>query len=668
MKTALLLISWMLLPILSGADEKITVTVIGSVRKRGEITLDRDHSVTGALNQAQCTEDTSLYRIGIRRIQAKDREIVYGLRRIDPATDQPKYQFRLEQGDVVLVASKMIDENDINIPKTVTGDFYWCEVQNRSATPPTEFRRLYVKDYRDKLKAGWLGQIAGVSWGTPTEFKFRDQIMPATAMPPWQPRMINDAFGQDDLYVEMTFLRTLEQYGLDVSIRQAGIDFANSGYPLWCANDAGRKNLRRGIAPPDSSHPQFNKCPNDIDYQIEADFSGLIAPGLANLPIAMGEKFGRLMNYGDGMYAGQFIGAMYAAAFFDDNPSNLINAALRAIPADSQYAEMVRDVQWRFQAKTWEECWQLCQKKYRNNPEFQRASNGGIDCKINGAYVLIGLLYGKGDPDETIRIACRCGQDSDCNPSSAAGILFTTLGYSKLPPRFTQALDEKTLFSHTAYNIPGLLETSEKLARQAILKAGGKIERDPNGEEYFLIPKLPETPSKLELSWAPGPIANSKFTAEEMARITASGTPAAIKQAVEKFAPGWAIAQCGTEMDPGLRAEELGRKNVLVTHPLDRETACVLSRKLVIPAGQKTTLNLTVGHHPDGDWDLVVRADMRELRRQTIGKADAPSGWQDLSIDLSEFAGQTVLLELFNQPTGWSWEAGYWAKIAVESK
>ena len=78
----------------------------------------------------------------------------------------------------------------------------------------------------------------------------------------------------------------------------------------------------------------------------------------------------------------------------------------------------------------------------------------------------------------------------------------------------------KTLFSHTAYNIPGLLETSEKLARQAILKAGGKIERDPNGEEYFLIPKLPATPSKLELSWAPGPIANSKFTEEEMARIT----------------------------------------------------------------------------------------------------------------------------------------------------
>ena len=62
-------------------------------------------------------------------------------------------------------------------------------------------------------------------------------------------------------------------------VGQAGIDFANSGYRLWCANDAGRVNLRKGIAPPDSSHPSFNRCPNDIDYQIEADYAGVISPG-----------------------------------------------------------------------------------------------------------------------------------------------------------------------------------------------------------------------------------------------------------------------------------------------------------------------------------------------------------------------------------------------------
>ncbi len=32
-----------------------------------------------------------------------------------------------------------------------------------------ELRRLPVREYRDKMKAGWIGQIIGVSWGAPTE-------------------------------------------------------------------------------------------------------------------------------------------------------------------------------------------------------------------------------------------------------------------------------------------------------------------------------------------------------------------------------------------------------------------------------------------------------------------------------------------------------------------
>jgi hypothetical protein len=537
------------------------------------------------------------------------------------------------------------------------------------AVDPAGYRRLPVKEYRDKMKAGWIGQIAGVSWGAPTEFKFGDKIMPAEAMSPWQPRMINDAFGQDDLYVEMTFLRTMEQYGLDCSIRQAGIDFANSGYPLWCANDAGRKNLRRGIAPPDSSHPKFNGRPNDIDYQIEADYSGLIAPGMPNVAVALGEKFGRLMNYGDGLYAGQFIGAMYAAAFFETNVVAVVQAGLQAIPAGSQYAEMVRDMlKWSQEVPEWERCWQLCQDKYRRNPAYQKASNGGIDCKINGAYVLMGLLYGKGDPDRTIVIACRCGQDSDCNPSSAGGVLFATLGFAKLPDRFAKVLNEQALFSHTAYNVPALIGVCEKLARQALVKEGGRIEQDAGGDEIFVIPTKPVKPSALDLSWAPGPIANSRFTEAEMARITAANASEDVKQAVEMFAPGWSIAHCGSDMTPGLRAEERGRKNVLVTHPLDPDTACVLSRKAAIPAGKKTTLKLIVGHHPDGDWDLIVRADMRELLRKTVGKSAATNGWLDVTADLSEYAGKSILLELLNQPTGWTYEAGYWARIAIETE
>jgi hypothetical protein len=134
-------------------------------------------------------------------------------------------------------------------------------------------RRISVNEYRNKMKAGWIGQMAGVGWGAPTEFQWRSEIIPEDKVPEWKPEMIN-VFGEDDLHVEMTFLRSMEVYGIDVSINQAGIDFANSKYPLFVANRIGRANLRKGIAPPNSGHPMYSEASDAIDYQIEADYSG----------------------------------------------------------------------------------------------------------------------------------------------------------------------------------------------------------------------------------------------------------------------------------------------------------------------------------------------------------------------------------------------------------
>ena len=387
-------------------------------------------------------------------------------------------------------------------------------------------RSITVEDYVDKMKAGWVGQMAGVGWGGPTEFKYKGQIIPEDKMPQWKPGTINQ-FMQDDIYVEMTFLRTLELYGFDCSIRQAGIDFANSGYRLWHANRNGRDNLRKGIAPPDSGHPEFNTHADDIDYQIEADYAGLIAPGMPNVAIELGEKFGRLMNYGDGLYGGQFVGGMYAEAFFEDDMVKIVKAGLKCIPAKSQYAECIRDVLawYKENPEDWEKTWQLIEEKYQDNPDYRRFScdkgDFNIDAKINGAYIVMGLLYGKDDPDKTIIISTRCGQDSDCNPSNAGGILFTTIGFKNLPDKFKSALNPEGKFSHTPYNFPMLVEVSKKLVRQAVNRQGGSVMRNMDGQEAFIIPVRKPKPSKFEQCWEPGPVANSKFTEEEMEKIKA---------------------------------------------------------------------------------------------------------------------------------------------------
>lgn len=542
-----------------------------------------------------------------------------------------------------------------------------------SGQDATQFRRLPVAEYPQKMMAGWLGQMVGVSLGAPTEFRYRGEIIPEDAVPPLVAGIANDAFGQDDLYVEMTFLDTLDTYGLDVSAAQAGIDFANSEYQLWHANLAARNNLRQGIAPPDSGHPNFSGFSDDIDFQIEADFAGLISPGMPNNAITLGNKFGTIMNYGDGLYGGQFIACMYAEAFFEDDPAKLVEYGLSCIPPQSQYAEAIRDVLvwWRENPEDWQATWQLVEDKYQSNPAYRRYSSSSeyfpdpafnIDAKINGAYVVIGLLYGERDPMQTIATSMRAGQDSDCNPSSAAGVLATALGYDKLPKEFTDELDTDETFSYTDYDFDRLIAVSEKLARESVIAAGGSIELDANGEEVFVIPVQTPQPAELVQSWEPAPITDSVFTDAQMAEIVGGG---GLNVALRSFAPGWVVAECSDDPMLGLVDNTRGRDDVLLTYPVSRQEPCILTRTITLPQDAPSTLSLVVSYFPGSDWELIVRANDDELIMQTISARTAPDGWLQIDVDLSAYAGQVTRLELLNGADGYSWAGGYWASIKV---
>jgi len=534
-----------------------------------------------------------------------------------------------------------------------------------------EHRYLPVDEYRSRMEAGWIGQMAGVGQGFPTEFKFRGRIIPAEAVPTWKPGLINQ-FDQDDLYTEMTFLRSIEEHGFDVSWRQAGIDFANAGYKVWHANRGGRDNLRAGIAPPDSGHPAFTRHADDIDYQIEADYSGLIAPGLPNTAIALGEIFGRIMNYGDGVYGGQFVGGMVAEAFFEDDPVLLVNAGLACIPEASEYAQCIRDVlAWHGEhPDNWAEVWRRIEAKWSRNRAHRRFScttdDLNIDAKLNGAYVVMGILYGDSDPARTIEIAMRCGQDSDCNPSSAAGVVFTSLGMEKIPPQYHRGLNRETKFSHTSYDFNALLDTCEDLARQAVLRAGGRIALDANGSEVFVIPDQLSFLVRESRVVDPGPIDDARFTDEERELIPSLGG-VDMAGAMERFAPGWEVLHCGPYDDPGLYENWGGRSNVLLTHPMTDSIGCTLRRNISIAADGEASMHLVVGHDQRGDWTLIVRVDHREIHRVEVDAVNAPDRWLAVDVDLTPFAGKTVLLELVNQASAWRWESGYWAEITLRT-
>ena len=494
------------------------------------------------------------------------------------------------------------------------------------------------------------------------------------------------AYGNDDLYVEMTFLKTLEDYGLDAPIRQAGIDFANSEYALWCANKVGRSNLRGKIAPPDCSHPKYNRCPNDIDYQIEADYSGIIAPGCPQEAIRLGNIFGRLMNYGDGVWAGQFIGALYAEAFFTSDVNALLDAGLAAIPAESDYAQMVRNVrQWhRENPEDWTKCWNRILSGYSRDAGAKiRDSNGGIDVRLNGACIVLGLLYGEGDLDKSIVLSMRCGWDSDCNPANVGGILFTARGFKSLDAKYVEKLDYKRKFAYTAYDLPTLFATCESLARKVVVRNGGRIEMSADGVERFVIPMQKPVPDPFVPSWKAPPEEGSRFTDSEMkkmryalpmdmAKIHDPDPTARVQKTLDAIFPGWKTTRNAPDMNPGLILPTEGILSgpqflVLRTHPPKQGEAVTLSRTLTLPE-RESTLHFAVANSHDGDFRLIVRVNGTAILSTIIDAPDKrKSHYRAFDVSLAPWSGKTVAVELVNEPTGWRNEAALWKDIRITS-
>lgn len=365
-----------------------------------------------------------------------------------------------------------------------------------AATPPPKPPRTAPKvitmtksALQDKIKGGWAGQVIGCTFGGPTEFRFPGTIINDYQPIPWYDGYIKktmvENFGlYDDVYMDLTFVQVFESKGLDAPVAEHANAYATAGYMLWHANQAGRYNILNGMKAPESGHWLNNPHADDIDFQIEADFSGLMAPGMPNTAVQIGDPIGHIMNYGDGWYGGAYVGAMYSLAFVSNDVKYIVKEALKTIPPQSTFYQCIADViKWHEQYPTdWKRNWFEIQKKWSDEvgcPEgVFRAFD--IDAKLNAAYIVLGLLYGGGDFTKTMEISTRAGQDSDCNPASAGGILGTMLGYDKIPAYWKQGLAEAEDidFKYTTMSLNDVYALGLKHALQVVERNGGNVTGD----------------------------------------------------------------------------------------------------------------------------------------------------------------------------------------------
>mgnify|MGYP003372120165 FL=1 len=121
--------------------------------------------------------------------------------------------------------------------------------------------------------------------------------------------------------------------------------------------------------PPASGHWLNNPHADDLDYQIEADYAGLMSPGMPNTASEISDKIGHIMNYGDGWYGGVYVGAMYSLSFISDDIEFIVTEALKTIPEQSTYYKCMSDViRWHKEyPDDWKRTWFECEKKWSSD-------------------------------------------------------------------------------------------------------------------------------------------------------------------------------------------------------------------------------------------------------------------------------------------------------------
>jgi hypothetical protein len=344
--------------------------------------------------------------------------------------------------------------------------------------------------------------MIGVAYGAPTEFRYNSRINSDPIG--WKPDQVKGAINQDDLYVGMTLAETMDRLGLDASTREYGRAFRESKYRLWHANAAARRLLNLGVEAPESGHPKYNVHANDIDFQIEADFIGLMCPGLPRQSNLYCDRVGRVMNHGDGLYGGMFVCGMYTAAYFETDPRTVVAAGLACLPAESEYARLIQDVLDGHErdSNDWESTWHVIEEKWNKHDSCIDGAldDFNIDAKINGGYVAMGVLFGNGDFAKTLEVATRAGQDSDCNPSSAAGVLGVMQGYKAIPEEWKKGIPAvaEVKFEFTQSSLNDVCRSTLARMEKVVAKAGGKLT-----DTALEVPTETPEPAPLE-QWSMG--------------------------------------------------------------------------------------------------------------------------------------------------------------------
>ncbi|MBA7690583.1 hypothetical protein ES703_99112 [subsurface metagenome] len=372
-------------------------------------------------------------------------------------------------------------------------------------------RPITKEELHDKITAFWLGQLVGNYIGLPFENNYVDEAIPElidkiysleddTKLEinddwrgniPLLLRTFEGAFADDDTDIEFVTLHAVETYGLDINYYEiTEVWKKHINRKIWVANYSARRLMDKGFVAPETGRKENNRNWFQIDPQLVNEIWSVFYPGMTDKAAERALWGARITNDDWGTHPTIAYGVMISAAFFEKDTEKLVQMALDAIPADSPFAEGIRDVvMWHKKYDDWRETRnEIHEKYYRYKKGSYEAPVSVVSSLNNGLCGIMAILYGKGDFMKSVSIATSAGYDCDNQAATVGGLMGVLNGTKCIPEEFTKGIADFEVpfndlyINYTRDELPIATPISEivnriaNISEKAILDNGGRVE------------------------------------------------------------------------------------------------------------------------------------------------------------------------------------------------
>jgi len=280
---------------------------------------------------------------------------------------------------------------------------------SRGYKPLTEWKESYAP----RILHGWIGQLAGASFGTAIEGYLGSQIEKVygeVRAYVTQPETTND----DSVY-ELVLLDVYEKMGRKMTSDALADEWVRQLPYGVSAEGTALRNINLGIYPPESG-TFLNPYCDWIGAQMRGMICGMLAPGDPLEAARLGHIDAVVSHARNGVYGEIYAAVLTSLAFVMDDPREILVEAARYIPAKSEYAAKV---EFCFSILKNEKSPKVAWSKLEEH--FKRYN--WIHAYPNLAADMLALWYGGGDFTETMALLAKAGLDVDCNGGLVGNVL-----------------------------------------------------------------------------------------------------------------------------------------------------------------------------------------------------------------------------------------------------